>query len=66
MHGGTIVDASIINAPSSTKNTKKARDPEMCQTKKGKEWHFDIMTYIGVDASIGSLSPSSRRILTHT
>lgn len=40
MHGGTIVDASIINAPPSTKNAEKARDPEMHQTKKGQEWRF--------------------------
>ena len=53
MHGGTIVDASIINAPSSTKNAEKARDPEMCQTMKGKEWRFGMKTHIGVDAGTG-------------
>ena len=53
MHGSTIVDASIINAPSSIKNTEKARDPEMCQTKKGKEWRFGMKTHIGVDAGTG-------------
>ena len=37
---GTIVDATIINAPSSTKNAKKARDREMHQTKKGNQWYF--------------------------
>ncbi len=37
---GTIVDASIINAPSSTKNQKKERDPQMCQTRKDKQWYF--------------------------
>jgi IS5 family transposase len=42
MKGGTIVDATIINAPSSTKNTEKARDPEMHQTKKGNEWKFGM------------------------
>ena len=53
MHGGTIVDASIINAPPSTKNAEKARDPEMHQTKKGQEWRFGMKTHIGVDAGTG-------------
>jgi IS5 family transposase len=47
---GTIVDATIINAPSSTKNTKKARDPEMHQTKKGNQWYFGMKAHIGVDS----------------
>jgi IS5 family transposase len=46
---GTIVDATIINAPSSTKNAAKARDPEMHQTKKGNQWYFGIKAHIGVD-----------------
>ena len=50
MKGGTIVDATIINAPSSTKNAEKARDPEMHQTKKGNEWKFGMKCHIGVDA----------------
>jgi Transposase and inactivated derivatives, IS5 family len=53
MRGGTIVDASIINAPSSTKNEKKERDPEMHQTKKGNEWYFGMKVHIGVDAGSG-------------
>ena len=53
MKGGTIVDATIINAPSSTKNAEKARDPEMHQTKKGKEWRFGMKCHIGVDAGSG-------------
>ena len=53
MKGGTIVDATIINAPSSTKNAKKARDPEMHQTKKGEEWHFGMKSHAGVDAGSG-------------
>jgi len=52
---GTIVDAvpakaGIINAPSSTKNADKARDPEMHQTKKGNQWHFGMKAHIGVDS----------------
>jgi IS5 family transposase len=47
---GTIVDASIINAPSSTKNKKKQRDPEMRQTKKGNQWFFGMKAHIGVDS----------------
>ncbi len=50
---GTIVDASIIAAPTSTKNRDKARDPEMHQTKKGNEWHFGMKMHIGVDESYG-------------
>ena len=50
---GTIVDASIIEAPSSTKNRAGARDPEMHQVKKGNEWHFGMKVHIGVDAQTG-------------
>lgn len=46
---GTIVDATIISAPSSTKNKDKARDPEMHQTKKGNDWHFGMKAHVGVD-----------------
>ena len=53
MHGGTIVDATIIEAPSSTKNEEKERDPEMHQTKKGNEWHFGMKMHVGVDAGTG-------------
>jgi len=47
---GTIVDATIIAAPPSTKNKDKARDPEMRQTKKGNQWHFGMKAHIGVDS----------------
>lgn len=47
---GTIVDATIINAPSSTKNTDKARDPDMHQTRKGNQWYFGMKAHIGVDS----------------
>ena len=47
---GTIVDATIISAPSSTKNAKKARDPEMHQTKKGNQWYFGMKAHLGVDS----------------
>ncbi len=47
---GTIVDATIIDAPSSTKNKDKARDPEMHQTKKGNQWYFGMKAHIGVDS----------------
>jgi IS5 family transposase len=47
---GTIVDATIINAPSSTKNREGKRDPEMCQTKKGNQWYFGMKAHIGVDS----------------
>ena len=50
---GTVVDASIIAAPSSTKNKDGERDPEMHQTKKGNQWHFKMKAHIGVDAASG-------------
>jgi IS5 family transposase len=48
--GGTIVDATIIAAPPSTKNSSGERDPEMRQTKKGNQWHFGMKGHIGVDS----------------
>lgn len=53
MHGGTIVDATIINAPSSTKNKEGKRDPEMHQTKKGRQWYHGMKIHSGVDAGSG-------------
>ena len=50
---GTIVDASIIEAPSSTKNRCGKRDPQMHQTKKGNQWYFGMKAHIGVDADTG-------------
>jgi len=50
---GTIVDATIIAAPSSTKNSKKERDPEMHQTRKGNQWYFGAKAHIGVDSKSG-------------
>lgn len=54
---GTVVDATIIAAPSSTKNRRGERDPDMHQVKKGNQWHFGMKAHIGVDAASG---------LTHT
>jgi IS5 family transposase len=50
---GTIVDATMIAAPSSTKNERKERDPEMHQAKKGNQWHFGLKAHLGVDADSG-------------
>ena len=50
---GTIVDATIIGAPSSTKNAEKQRDPEMRSTRKGQQWHFGMKLHIGVDSRSG-------------
>src|SRR5580658_10114387 len=50
---GTIVDATILHAPSSTKNAKQERDPEMHQTRKGKQWYFGLKAHIGVDSKTG-------------
>ena len=62
---GTTVDASIISAPSSTKNQTGTRDPEMHQPKKGNAWHFGMTMHIGVDDELGlthSLSPSAANL----
>ncbi len=62
---GTIVDASIIEAPSSMKNGACERDPQMRQTKKGNEWHFGMKVHIGVDAETGvvhSMSTTSANV----
>ncbi len=53
MHGGTIVDASLIAAPKFTKNQEGKRDPEMQQTKKGNEWYFGMKVHVSVDAGSG-------------
>ena len=53
MHGGTSVDATIIHAPSSTKNATKSRDPEMHSTKKGNPWYFGMKIHSGADAGTG-------------
>ena len=50
---GTVVDATLIAAPSSTKNSSGERDPEMHQTKKGNQWHFGMKAHAGVDADSG-------------
>ncbi len=47
---GTIVDATIINAPSSTKNREGKRAPEMRQTRKGNQWYFGMKAHIGTDS----------------
>jgi IS5 family transposase len=53
MKKGTVVDATLIAAPSSTKNASGERDPEMRQTKKGNQWYFGMKAHIGVDAHSG-------------
>ena len=53
MGTGTILDATLIAAPSSTKNADKARDPEMHQTRKGQQWYFGMKLHIGVDSRTG-------------
>ncbi len=50
---GTVVDATIISAPSSTKNREGKRDQEMHQTKKGNQWYFGMKAHIGIDAESG-------------
>jgi transposase, IS5 family len=54
---GTIVDATMLHAPTSTKNREQQRDPEMQQTKKGKQWYFGMKAHVGVD---------SKTKITHT
>jgi len=53
LRSGTLVDATIIDAPSSTKNEAGARDPEMSSTKKGNDWFFGMKAHVGVDAQSG-------------
>ncbi len=53
LKSGTVVDATLLAAPSSTKNSSGERDPEMHQTKKGNQWHFGMKAHIGVDADSG-------------
>lgn len=59
LSGGTIVDATLIAAPPSTKNEEKARDPEMHQTKKGNEWYFGMKLHIGADSKTGLIHHAS-------
>ncbi len=53
LSAGTIVDATIIAAPSSTKNAQRQRDPEMRQTRKGSQWHFGMKVHVGADSKTG-------------
>jgi IS5 family transposase len=53
LKAGSVVDATLISAPSSTKNNSGTRDPEMHQTKKGNQWYFGMKAHIGVDAESG-------------
>ena len=65
LRSGTLVDATIIDAPSSTKNEANARDPEMSSSKKGNEWFFGMKAHIGVDAASGvvhSLDTSTAKL----
>jgi len=55
MHGGTIADATIMQAPSSTRNSTKKRDPEMKSTRKGNNYHFGMKAHTGVDAGSGAV-----------
>ena len=65
LRSGTLVDATIIDAPSSTNNKARARDPEMSSTKKGNDWYFGMKAHIGVDAESGlthSLDTSTAKL----
>jgi IS5 family transposase len=66
LKSGTIVDATIIAAPPSTKNAEGKRDPEMHQTKKGKDWHFGMKAHIGTDKRgiVHSLSTTAANVPT--
>jgi IS5 family transposase len=59
LSGGTIVDATLIAAPPSTKNEEKARDPEMHQVKKGNQWHFGMKVHVGADSKTGLIHSAS-------
>ena len=65
LRSGTLVDATIIDAPSSTKNKAGKRDPEMSSTKKGNDWYFGMKAHVGVDADSGivhSLGTSTAKV----
>jgi IS5 family transposase len=64
LKSGTIVDATIIASPPSTKNEQKARDPEMHQTRKGKDWHFGMKAHVGTDRNgiVHSLSTTAANV----
>jgi len=65
LRSGTLIDATIIDAPSSTKNKAGARDPEMLSTKKGNDWYFGMKAHIGVNAASGvthSLETSTAKL----
>ena len=71
MNGGTIVDTTIIDVPSSTKNTEKARDSKMHQTRKGNVWRFGMKCHVGVDAGSGlvhtiTVTPANEHDITET
>ena len=71
MRKATLVDATIIAAPSSTKNTVKARDPEMRSTRKGNHWYFGLKAHIGVDGESGlvhslTATPANTADITET
>jgi IS5 family transposase len=59
LSGGTIVDATLIAAPPSTKNEAQSRDPEMHQSKKGNQWYFGMKVHIGVDSATGLVHSAS-------
>lgn len=59
LSGGTIVDATLIAAPPSTKNREQSRDPEMHPSKKGGQWHFGMKLHIGVDSQTGLIHSAS-------
>jgi transposase, IS5 family len=59
LSGGTIVDATLIAAPPSTKNQEQSRDPEMHQSKKGNQWYFGMKLHIGVDSNSGLVHSAS-------
>jgi len=59
LSGGTIVDATLIAAPPSTKNRDQSRDPEMHQSKKGNQWHFGMKLHIGADSQTGLIHSAS-------
>ena len=59
LSGGTIVDATLIAAPPSTKNREKSRDPEMHQSKKGNQWYFGMKLHIGADSQTGLVHSAS-------
>ena len=63
LNNGSVIDATLIAVPASTKNSSGKRDPQMHQTKKGNQWHFGMKAHLGADAESGLVQTLYRYVL---